>query len=264
MADVIFAPSTGVYYHLDADGFRAIGLPMLLIVVLGFIMYLFYQLTRDFALQWTKLGMVHGFVLLSSVVQTVLSLFMFFSAAWNYALVNMFVSCFVILAVLMKDPKVTRYTFYALIFLNIVLLAGLPTQGMPAGILVMIRDGCTTWYNTYQDTMCVTGWLTALQFFATLTIAAQFANCFVFATFLLGGNASSSFSPIASSDGGPQHPQPVLHYEQGQGGSFGAAHSGQAPGYETIHATAGQGGYQTAGQGGYQSGATGAPAGAVM
>jgi hypothetical protein len=195
----IYSPSSAITGHTDADGFRAIGLPMLLMGVLGCICFLFYNLTREWALQWSRLGPIRSFVFYSSVLQGLLSLLMFFSAAWNYAMVNMFVSLFVILALLMKDAQVTKYGFWALLALNIILLAGTPCASMSTGILSAIRDGCFVWYQTYSDTMCVTGWLAALQFFATLTIAAQFANAFVFATFLL--DTSSLTTGIAARDG---------------------------------------------------------------
>eukprot|EP01012_Entosiphon_sulcatum_P010177 TRINITY_DN1588_c0_g1_i1.p1 TRINITY_DN1588_c0_g1~~TRINITY_DN1588_c0_g1_i1.p1 ORF type:complete len:176 (+),score=30.12 TRINITY_DN1588_c0_g1_i1:34-561(+) len=169
-------------YNASTDGFKVIGLPLFLILSTFYIFWLVWRLRASLGLQISNLGLHRSVVLYGSFLAILLSIFLFYTAAWAYAVVNIIVSLVVITG-MCADAIGPKY-LGALLATHTLLLIGLPAIIGP-GIWTQIA-GCSTWYNTYADTLCTDGWLTFSEFAASLVIVQNVANTFTFLSMLFG------------------------------------------------------------------------------
>eukprot|EP01006_Ploeotia_vitrea_P055469 TRINITY_DN67997_c8_g1_i1.p1 TRINITY_DN67997_c8_g1~~TRINITY_DN67997_c8_g1_i1.p1 ORF type:complete len:289 (+),score=38.29 TRINITY_DN67997_c8_g1_i1:126-869(+) len=189
--------------HEAHETYRVVGLPIFLFFGSMYIALLFVSVVRNMNINLGGLGLMRGISLLFTVFQLFLSVFLFFSAAWAFAMVNFLVSFVVIVAVLTNDKQLNKWTFFIL-GLDVLYLIGIFPNWHIGIFDTVVNSGCCTWYGGWGDKMCKEGWLAALEVFISFIFGAHLVNMFTFFAFFCENSlnlAPTDISAIAQAGG---------------------------------------------------------------
>ena len=182
-----------------ADGFKAWGLPIFLMCTLALAVALTHKQLRHAqsasALQRSLQGLFW-----SAVATSLMSVPLYFTAAWAYGLVSTII-CYAI-ALLCSASSVQRYGKHLLGFQAVwfAMLIGLPSA-IGHGIIADITTQCQGWYGSASGLMCASGWLTIAQLIAIIVIGLNFlALLTILASALTDGSAEGGYEEVK--DGG--------------------------------------------------------------
>lgn len=155
-----------------SDKFRAYGNPVMLIVALVLVLIFAWREELNFLKR--ALTSLPKFALgVGSVLVLLMSIMLFFTPAWPYALL-MSLLAFTNIWLLGKEKHVSR-TGFAPIILVVMWLSVLVGQMGGVGLVDSLSyNKCLTYYITESKTMCKEGWRTFTQILAMVMIGANF------------------------------------------------------------------------------------------
>jgi hypothetical protein len=179
----------------QSDEFKAIGLPLLMILTFAGSIALNRQgFARAF--QQSKYNTRHFALWLGAFVSALLSMFLYFTAAWAYGLVCTLV-CYMF-TLMCGTPSLMDKHSKAVAGAVAVWFATL--VGVPAflgkGAIGVVTGDCDVWFGTVSGTMCKKGWLAFAEIVVTVLVAVTFLSMMT-----LMGNAAEG-----ADEGGVDHP----------------------------------------------------------
>lgn len=150
------------------DKYKAIGMPMFFLITVGIAAAITWRVIIH-AHQRVAHDMGQKIIFMASLVSAVLSIFLYFTAAWAYGLVATCICYFVALA--MARPSLQRPLLIVL-GLWFACVCGIPATIFGSGIIsATSTTACKTFYLTYSDKMCAHGWLAFAEIVSTVIIA---------------------------------------------------------------------------------------------
>ena len=224
------------------DNFKAWGLPVFLVLMLVLSVALTHkQLRAAHAAIQTERS--HAGLFWAALVATLMSMFLYFTAAWSYGVVSSF-SCYAI-ALLCASRGMENFGRHLVGFqaLWFGILIGQPSL-LSRGVIFDITNSCAAWYVSEQSTMCKSGWLTFASIMAGLIIGLNFL---ILITTLASALGTEVFIPEVGGlgRGGGGGPVSSGRYQAVDGPPTGAS---PPPPYPQRGESRNSGGYQ----GGYQ------------
>ena len=157
----------------DPGKFKAIGLPIMLIVTYALTVLMTHQrLIRAFHASRAELGTFALF--LGSMTASLLSMLLYFSAAWPYALICTLLCYLTALIIGSSDRAQHSRVLFGAVAIWFALLIGIPSNVSAGIISTAAHDSCNAYYGEKSDAMCKEGWLDFVEILATGLISVTF------------------------------------------------------------------------------------------
>jgi hypothetical protein len=180
----------------QADQMKGIGMPILFTVLLGASAFVSRQLIIDsFNASRGNMNMLFSF--LCAGITAALSLFLYWSPAYNYGLGGTVVAYLTMCVKGGESAKEFSKLLLGITLVWFMLLIGIP-GGFSQGIINAVSTNqCNSFYNTYQETMCKPGWLVFVQICSCVQIGLTLVSLLFAVSAVVGSEGSeSAYKPI--------------------------------------------------------------------
>lgn len=157
-----------------SDNFKAGGIPAFLMVTF----FIAVVATRNELLAAMRSARTNGagslVMFVGTVLSAVMSMSLYFTAAWAYGLICTIV-CFVFAVVATSPASVEAFWRPLLVIqsLWLAVLIGVP-EPLGVGVISTVSNNCDSFYNSQRDKMCKSGWLAFNEIVAMLLISVVF------------------------------------------------------------------------------------------
>lgn len=189
----------------QADKMKGIGMPILFIVTLGVAAFLTRtHLLSAFQASRGDINLASAFF--SSVISAAMSIFLYFSPAYNYGLVSTVLAYFI--ACVCNGAGVQAYAkpIAGVTAGWFCILVGIP-ELLSAGIINKVsKTTCQNFYNTYKDTMCKDGWVVFVEILACVQIGFTLLSLLTLVNLALNTPEQGTYSPVKSGERGEYSP----------------------------------------------------------
>lgn len=158
--------------HKESDNFKAIGLPIMLIIT----MVLTIVVTRVIfwkAFLHAKNDLNLAIIFFGGLVCALLSVFLFPTAAWAFGVVNTLLAYMYALVCVPGGVEKFAQRLFALSAAWFLLLVGVPNQ-VSLGVIATITSVCDAWFGSKKEDMCKEGWLTLTEIVAMVMVSTNF------------------------------------------------------------------------------------------
>ncbi|RNF19361.1 uncharacterized protein Tco025E_04172 [Trypanosoma conorhini] len=174
----------------SVDKMNGVGMPLLFLSVMAVTIFMTRPLLQV-AVTLALTDTTSCLCLVAALANMALSVFLFFTTAFNYGLVSTVLAYCV---VFLNGRESFRH--YLVHLLAIYLLWFLVLVGVPAelnhGIIRATNSGdCVAFYGTYASTMCVDGWLAFVKVVACFVLGFTLLSLLLLVTEVLGSERLS-------------------------------------------------------------------------
>ncbi|EAN85257.1 hypothetical protein TcYC6_0114700 [Trypanosoma cruzi] len=167
------------------DRMNGIGMPILFLVMLLCILMKSRRILRA-AFTVSCADTATCICFFASLINMLLSVFLFFTTAFNYGLVSTVLAYCMVFVATSGPLELHARWFLSLYMVWFLLLVGFPT-GWGRGIIGATNsDDCVAFYSTYASTMCADGWLTFVKILACLNISITMLSLMLLIAVVLG------------------------------------------------------------------------------
>ena len=199
----------------DDGNFKAIGMPILLIVTFMLSIAITHQSLRR-AFYQSRSNLLNFLVFIGSLVASLVSIFLYFSAAWAYGMICT-VMCY-LFALVISSPERAKHgrLLFGSVAAWFAFLIGIPS-GISAGVLTSCSNtACQAFYLSKADSMCKEGWLDFVEIVAICLVSVTFLTLLTLMAAALEGDrpGEASYSAVGEA------PQP-----RGDISGFGSQHA---------------------------------------
>ena len=173
-----------------SDNFKAYGLPIFLLVILGVTTFLNHKkLTQA---SKTNIEVSAAWLLRFSILNVILSIFLFFTAAWALALLSAIICYVIALSVGTGNLRPQSEMLLKIQGLYFCILVGEPDfLNKSTGSIFSRISGtvCFAFYADASDHMCASGWLTFAEIIAGVVVGLNFVSLMIITSFAAAHSA---------------------------------------------------------------------------
>jgi hypothetical protein len=198
-----------------SDGFKAVGFPILLLVVF-FVAVIATQAQLRTAQANASAARSQKGLFWSAITCALLSIFLYFTSAWSYALVST-ILCYALAILCSGEVGIQRFgkTLGIIQLIWFGMLIGQP-QVLGSGIMADLTVGCATYYGSAAATMCLSEWLVFAGIIAGVVVGLNFLALLTLMGMALTGHLAigavdgTSYQTIPGGSAGDSTGQPMF------------------------------------------------------